>query len=213
MLAAAQGEHHVLGLRMVADVLEGAGFDVLYLGPDVPLAARLAACRAHDPVVLALRVTMPLNVPALIREIEAVCALDRPPAILVAGRASPLLFEKGPGVPTVLGPEDVVSVVEHLIAHPPTGVVVPAALALLVPPEMPTDGVGTEAARSIEHGFSQTALRLPRLPASRRHRTPRRSRPSGSLTSSTSEGSRPNASRVISTLRPKSRRPPSTHPG
>lgn len=34
-LAAVEGEHHVLGLRMVADVLEGAGFDVLYLGADV----------------------------------------------------------------------------------------------------------------------------------------------------------------------------------
>ena len=33
MLAAAQGEHHILGLRMVADVLEGAGYEVLYRGP------------------------------------------------------------------------------------------------------------------------------------------------------------------------------------
>jgi methanogenic corrinoid protein MtbC1 len=31
VLAAPQGEHHVLGLRMAVDALEGAGFEVLYL--------------------------------------------------------------------------------------------------------------------------------------------------------------------------------------
>jgi MerR family transcriptional regulator, light-induced transcriptional regulator len=40
LLAAVQGQHHVLGLRMVADVLEGAGFDVLFLGAN----ARLTPC-------------------------------------------------------------------------------------------------------------------------------------------------------------------------
>ena len=41
MMTAVQGEHHVLGLRLAADVLEGAGYDVLYLGADVPLDALL----------------------------------------------------------------------------------------------------------------------------------------------------------------------------
>ncbi len=31
ILATTQGEHHVLGMRMVADVLEGVGYDVMYL--------------------------------------------------------------------------------------------------------------------------------------------------------------------------------------
>ena len=39
VLAAVQGQQHVLGLRMIADVLEGAGFAVYYLGADVPAAA------------------------------------------------------------------------------------------------------------------------------------------------------------------------------
>jgi MerR family transcriptional regulator, light-induced transcriptional regulator len=34
MLAATQGEHHILGLRMTADVLQGAGYEVMYLGSD-----------------------------------------------------------------------------------------------------------------------------------------------------------------------------------
>jgi methanogenic corrinoid protein MtbC1 len=37
VLAARLGQHHVLGLRMAADVSEGAGYDVLCLGADVPL--------------------------------------------------------------------------------------------------------------------------------------------------------------------------------
>ena len=37
LLAAVDGQRHVLGLRMVADVLEDAGFDVLDLGESVPV--------------------------------------------------------------------------------------------------------------------------------------------------------------------------------
>ncbi|HZL05810.1 MAG TPA: B12-binding domain-containing protein, partial [Coriobacteriia bacterium] len=37
VVGAVHGEHHVLGLRMVADVFEGAGFDVRFLGADVPM--------------------------------------------------------------------------------------------------------------------------------------------------------------------------------
>ena len=43
LLAAPEGERHVVGLRMIADVLDGAGFEVLYLGQDVPCGALRAA--------------------------------------------------------------------------------------------------------------------------------------------------------------------------
>jgi cobalamin-dependent methionine synthase I len=36
-LAAVEGEHHALGLRMAGYILELAGFEVIYLGADVPL--------------------------------------------------------------------------------------------------------------------------------------------------------------------------------
>jgi len=158
ILAAAQGEQHVLGLRMVADVLEGAGFDVLYLGADVPLASLLESCRTHEPAVLGLTVTMPLNVPNLIREIGAVCALEQAPAVMVAGQAAPLLIEQGLSVPMILRSEEVVSVVEELLAHPRLGVVVPAELAGRVPPQITNTAIGTEAVQTTEHGFSQAAL-------------------------------------------------------
>jgi hypothetical protein len=58
MLAATAGEHHILGLRMAADVLEGAGYEVMYLGADAPLGSLLGACSRHRPAVLALTVSM-----------------------------------------------------------------------------------------------------------------------------------------------------------
>ncbi len=79
MMAAVQGEHHVLGLRLAADVLEGAGYDVLYLGPDVPLPALLDACSTHQPDLLGLTASMWLGVPTMIWEIHSVLGLEHPP--------------------------------------------------------------------------------------------------------------------------------------
>jgi diguanylate cyclase (GGDEF)-like protein len=158
MLAAVQGEQHVLGLRMAADVLEGAGFDVLYLGADMPLAALLETCSAHAPAALGFSVSMPLNVPTLIWEIEAVCALEDPPAIFAAGRALRPAIEQGLNVPLIESTEQVVKVVEELISGPSRRPVVPAALAASVPSagvdpvETETETEGTQAA-----AFSLTA--------------------------------------------------------
>jgi hypothetical protein len=51
LLAAAEGQHHVLDLRMIADVLEGAGFDVLYLGADVPVDALQRFVAEQQPAI------------------------------------------------------------------------------------------------------------------------------------------------------------------
>ncbi len=88
MMAAVQGEHHVLGLRLAADVLEGAGYDVLYLGPDVPLPALLDACATHQPDLLGLTVSMWLGVPTMIWEIHSVIGLEHPPRVMIGGRAT-----------------------------------------------------------------------------------------------------------------------------
>jgi CheY-like chemotaxis protein len=49
VVAVLHGDHHVLGLRMAADVLEGAGFDVRFLGADVPQSSLLAWVAEHRP--------------------------------------------------------------------------------------------------------------------------------------------------------------------
>jgi methanogenic corrinoid protein MtbC1 len=153
VLAAAQGEHHALGLRMAADVLEGAGFDVLYLGADIPLPILLETCRKHTPAALGMSVSMPLNVPTLIAEIQAVCALPHPPAIFVAGRAAAAAIALGLNVPVIETVEATVGVVEALLAAPPKKVV-PDALTALVPD---TILVSEAAAPSKAEAFSRTA--------------------------------------------------------
>ncbi len=158
VLAAVQGEHHTLGLRMAADVLEGAGFDVLYLGADVPLSALLDTCRTHTPSALGLTVSMALNVPTLIWEIGEVCALEQPPVIFAAGRALEPAMKQGLDIPFVAGVGDVVRTVEALLARPPRGPVVPAALAARVPAVYGPEAIGTEALGTHEDAFSRTAL-------------------------------------------------------
>ncbi len=59
LLACVEGQHHAMGLRMVADVLEGAGHAVVCLGGDVPTAALLSAVDRHEPDVVGLSITMP----------------------------------------------------------------------------------------------------------------------------------------------------------
>ena len=108
LLAAVEGEQHVLGLKMIADSLEGNGYDVRYLGPDVPTDALLDACRVHRPDVLGLTVSMWLNVPTMIQEIEAVGHLEHPPRLMVGGRAVREAVKQGLEAPVVADCEQAV---------------------------------------------------------------------------------------------------------
>jgi diguanylate cyclase (GGDEF)-like protein len=158
MLAATQGEHHVLGLRMVADTLEGAGFDVRYLGADVPLEALLEACRVHAPSVLLLAASMPLNVPTMIWEIGEVGKLGQPPSVMAGGGAARLAIEKGLDVPVVENCEDVVRVVEEMIENPQRRPPVQSRLAARVPQGPSTSEIASGGEGTVAHGFSATSL-------------------------------------------------------
>jgi MerR family transcriptional regulator, light-induced transcriptional regulator len=58
VLACAPGEHHELGLLMVAVMLRADGWQVGYLGPDTPFADALALAEVVDARVLGLSVGM-----------------------------------------------------------------------------------------------------------------------------------------------------------
>jgi MerR family transcriptional regulator, light-induced transcriptional regulator len=58
LLAGADGEEHFLGLRMIADVLEGGGFDVRNVGGALPPEALAAAVVRHRPQLVGLADTM-----------------------------------------------------------------------------------------------------------------------------------------------------------
>lgn len=54
LVAAPKGERHVIGLQMLADILEGRGFDVTFLGADTTRAAFEQAVERHTPRVAVL---------------------------------------------------------------------------------------------------------------------------------------------------------------
>ncbi len=118
MLGGPEGEHHVVGLRMIADTLEGAGYEVLFLGPNVPNESLLDACRRHNPTALGLTAAMPSGVPALVDVIKAVLELEEPPAIFVGGRAMASVRELGVDIPVARTCEEVVEFVASLVDNP-----------------------------------------------------------------------------------------------
>jgi methanogenic corrinoid protein MtbC1 len=59
LVACIEGELHDIGARMVADLLELAGFTVRFLGADVPTDSLLGMLREESPRLLVLSAAMP----------------------------------------------------------------------------------------------------------------------------------------------------------
>lgn len=115
LLAGVESDRHVLGLRMVADVLEGAGYEVVYLGADVPTEALLAAVERHRPAVVGLSATLTLMLPPLERALDRLAERFPETSVLVGGVAGALLE---PDRPTVHVLSDVTLVREVVDAIP-----------------------------------------------------------------------------------------------
>jgi len=95
LLAAVQGEQHALGLRMAADLLEDGGYEVAYLGADVPTTALLQAIHTLTPDLLGLSATMPEAGQRLEDTVEAVRDEHPQLPLLIGGQGvrSPRLRE------------------------------------------------------------------------------------------------------------------------
>jgi len=87
VVACVQGERHEFPARLVADYLDLGGFDVTFLGADVPTDDLLRLLRAHLPDLLALSVTMSFNAPALRATVERVRAEMPSMPVMVGGHA------------------------------------------------------------------------------------------------------------------------------
>jgi diguanylate cyclase (GGDEF)-like protein len=117
LLAAVQGQHHVLGLRMIADVLEGAGFDVLYLGADVPIDALKRFVADHQPALTGLAFGIDTGEALLAEAIAAAQDECSATQIVLGGRAVPAgLLEAG--YAHVANSLEVLDVVERLLRAP-----------------------------------------------------------------------------------------------
>jgi methanogenic corrinoid protein MtbC1 len=109
VMSAVEGERHVMGLQMAADVLEGGGFPVLFLGADVPTGTLLEFVEQRAPSVCALSATMPHvreNLSSTVALLEDIFPGVR---VLIGGEASRGLAPFGPTTAVV---EDVASAVE-----------------------------------------------------------------------------------------------------
>jgi MerR family transcriptional regulator, light-induced transcriptional regulator len=87
VVACVEGELHEFPARLVADYLDLGGFDVRYLGANVPTDDLLTLLREETPDLLALSVTMSFNVAALRATLTRVkIALPELP-VLIGGHA------------------------------------------------------------------------------------------------------------------------------
>ena len=89
LLACVQGNHHSVGLLMVADAFQLAGWNVHYLGADVPTTSILQHLGVFKPHLLALSVSFAQQLP-VVKEITArlngLPPGDRP-AVIIGGLA------------------------------------------------------------------------------------------------------------------------------
>jgi len=100
VITGVEGEHHQLGANLVADSLEAAGFDVRFLGTNVPEIAILRTVDEERPALVGISVTMPFNLPKAISLVHALQALrSGAPRILLGGAA----FDSAPGLAAELG--------------------------------------------------------------------------------------------------------------
>lgn len=98
MLATPAGEQHVVALRMVAELLREAGYEVVMLGADVPASALADSVRRHEPHVICLSATMSGTSEQLLIAIDEV--LQRHPGIrfVIGGRGVTTRMERLPGI-------------------------------------------------------------------------------------------------------------------
>lgn len=98
-VACVEGELHEVGARMASDFLEMAGFDVDFLGANVPTDHLLSYVRDTRPDLLCLSATLSFHVPALQDAVTRVRAQDGSLPIAVGG----LAFEWAGGLQEQLG--------------------------------------------------------------------------------------------------------------
>jgi methanogenic corrinoid protein MtbC1 len=91
LMAGVELEGHVVGLRMLADLAEDAGFDVRYLGASVPRDALLDLVSRLRPDIVCLSVSVATPTTSLV---------DAAQALVQRGNVDVLVG--GSGVPTAL---------------------------------------------------------------------------------------------------------------
>ncbi len=117
LLAAVEGQRHALGLRMAADVLELGGYEVNYLGGDVPLDALLDAVDSRGPDLVGLSSTLAFDVSSLEVAVSRLGQAFAEMPILLGGQGIPDEILRDSRVTRAAGIEGLVSLVEALLGE------------------------------------------------------------------------------------------------
>jgi methanogenic corrinoid protein MtbC1 len=83
IIACVEGEQHDVGPRICADFLEMAGFQVRFLGANVPATALQAMVNEWQPDVVVLSITLPVHARGLREAVNAIRSVSKAP--LIAG--------------------------------------------------------------------------------------------------------------------------------
>ena len=114
LLAGAEQVVHVVGLRMLADLAEGAGFDVIYLGGSVPVDALLDLVGRLGPRVVGLAGSSTAPGAPLLEAVEGL--LRRGDVeVVVGGRGLPPILADDPRVHVAPDVREALVLLERLV--------------------------------------------------------------------------------------------------
>ncbi|NQV05176.1 corrinoid protein [bacterium] len=82
-----KGDLHDIGKNLVVTLLEGAGFNVIDLGVDVPIEKYIAAIEEHDADVVGIGALLTTVLPAMERAVTEIKAHDPDVKVMVGGAA------------------------------------------------------------------------------------------------------------------------------
>ncbi len=93
VITGVQGELHQVGANMVADILESEGWDVMFLGTNVPPEGVIQAIRNNGANLFGISSTMFFNLPKVIHLVETVRKEfgEQAPRIMLGGGAFRML--------------------------------------------------------------------------------------------------------------------------
>ena len=124
LAACAEEERHQMGLRMLCDLLELAGWETTYLGASVPIESLVDLVQKHKPDAVAISATIAPHVPRVREAIDAIrsAPLERQPVIAVGGRVflgDPSLAERVGADLTAADAEQAVLVLDARLRRDP----------------------------------------------------------------------------------------------
>lgn len=115
VLATPAGELHVVALRMVANLLRGAGYNIVMLGTDVPPVALAGAVRRLDAQVVCMSLTMPGRADQLLHAIDEVRQTSPSTAFVVGGSGLRVLSQLRPRVDVCKRVSEAVEAVDAMV--------------------------------------------------------------------------------------------------